>query len=162
MLVRDLETGHEREIFRADAQVNGLALSPDGHQLAFFASRTGSTTAGVIKIISNTGEPVREIDLNNKQFPGFNIAWTHDGRYLVFGTNGESHKIELWRVPVEGGPLHKVGISLENLASLQMNPDGQRIAFSAGEFKSEVWVLEHFLTSEPNTVVGRRLSHRRP
>jgi Tol biopolymer transport system component len=165
VLVHDLETGQEREIFRADAQVMGLALSSDGRQLAFFPTYSGSAGARVIKIISSSGEPVREIALNNIPLAaGFaTLAWTPDGRYLVFGTSPTlNQKSEVWRVPVEGGSFQNVGISMDLLADLRMNPDGKRIAFTAGEFKSEVWVLEHFLTPEPNGVAKRRLSHRKP
>jgi len=166
VLVRDLETGQEKEIFRTDVldtAIYGLRLSSDGRQLAFFFTSPGSDTTGVLKIISSAGEPIREIGLNDKQFPSTTatLAWRPDGRYLVFGTSAEGQKIELWSVPVAGGPFRKVGISMPGLTNLRISPDGQHIAFTAGEFKSEVWVLEHFLTQEPNTVVGRRLTHRR-
>src|SRR5262245_39992842 len=52
VLVHDLETGQEKEIFKADAQVMSLALSSDGRQLAFFPTYPASAGAGVIKIIS--------------------------------------------------------------------------------------------------------------
>ena len=169
VLVRDLETNQEREIFKADADVldvNGLALSPDGRLLAFFPTYYGPLRTAVIKIISSTGEPVREIETNQTAFPGYaTVAWTPDGRHLVFAIsrNSNTEKFEFWCVPVEGGPLKKVGISMiGGLDDLKMSPDGQRIAFTAGTYKSEVWVLEHFLTSEANAVAKRRLSHRRP
>ena len=167
VLVRDLETGQEKEIFTPDGPdtaIYGLTLSSDGRQLAFFLTSPGSATTGVLKIINSAGQPVREIGLNNKQFPSntATIAWTPDGRYLVFGATAEGHKIELWRVPVSGGPFQKVGISADTLRDLRVSPGGERVAFTAGEFKSEVWVLEHFLTSESNAVAKRRLSHRRP
>jgi len=166
VLVHDLETGQEREIFKADAMVRGLALSSDGRQLAFFPTYPGTERARVIKIISSRGEPVREIGLDNVPLvEAFStIAWTPDGRYLVAGTPATTlnQKSDVWRVPVEGGPFQKVGISMDGLDELRMNPDGKRIAFTAGEFKSEVWVLEHFLTPEPNGVARQRLSHRKP
>src|SRR5262249_9554139 len=166
VLVHDLENGQEREIFNAEAMVRGLALSSDGRQLVFFPTYPGTERARVIKIISISGETVREIGLDNVPLvEAFStIAWTPDGHYLVVGTPATTlnQKSEVWRVPVEGGPFQKVGISMDGLDELRMNPDGKRIAFTAGEFKSEVWVLEHFLTSEPNTVAKRRLGHRGP
>ena len=166
VFVHDIETGQEREIFRADAQLMGLALSSDGRQLAFFPTYPGSARAGVIKIISTNGEPMREIGLNNISLAaGFaSIAWTPDGHHLLLGTSANyvNGKSEFWRVPVDGGPFQNVGISMDGLADLRMNPDGQHIAFTAGEFKCEVWVLEHFLPPEPNSVAKRRLSHRQP
>jgi len=168
IFVRELATGQEKEIFRTDAPatlVNSLALSADGRELAFFFMYPDGLATTVIKIIKNTGEPVRDISLEKKEFPAGAgvITWTPDGRHLVFATavNAEKPKTELWRVPVEGGQLQRVGISMEGLVGLRMHPDGQRIAFSAGEFKSEVWALEHFLPPESNTTAKRRLAQRK-
>jgi Tol biopolymer transport system component len=167
VFVRNLDTGQEREIFRTDAGitiVNNLAVSADGREIAFFVLNPGP----VIKIIKSTGEPTREISLDPKEAPlgtlGIGpIAWTPDGRHLVYATaNTQNAKTELWRVPVEGGQPQKVGISMESLAGLSMHPDGKRIAFSAGQLKSEVWAFEHLLPPEPKIMAKRRqLAHRK-
>ncbi|MGE5357420.1 MAG: TolB family protein, partial [Bacteroidales bacterium] len=55
---------------------------------------------------------------------------------------------ELWVVPAAGGEARKVAIHLPQLYKLNqltVNPDGRRIAFTAGQDKSEIWVLDNFL-----------------
>jgi hypothetical protein len=90
-----------------------------------------------------------------------------DGRYILFGTRkrspdhpdepvrvpapaggGERRKlyepVELWRIPAEGGEPQKL-LAIDEPRNLSIHPDGQRIAFAAGEEASEVWVMENFL-----------------
>ncbi len=40
---------------------------------------------------------------------------------------------------------------MDLLINLRFHPDGQRIAFSAGEGKGEVWVMEGFLPDGEGT-----------
>jgi hypothetical protein len=39
---------------------------------------------------------------------------------------------------------------MEGLRCLRVHPDGQRIAFGAGQIQHEAWVLEHFLPPAEN------------
>jgi Tol biopolymer transport system component len=62
------------------------------------------------------------------------------------GTSLQDHKYDLWRVPAEGGTPQKVGLAIGPPWIVRVHPDGQRIAFIAGEpMRSEVWVMENFL-----------------
>ncbi len=82
------------------------------------------------------------------------LAWTPDGRYLLFGkarSGDEDQTVELWRIPVEGGEPRNLGLAMPNLRDLRIHPDGQRIAFTAGKFDAEVWVMEDFLPEHEGT-----------
>lgn len=52
-----------------------LRWSPEGQRLAV-------TTAAGVRIVSGSGEPIREISLGNTD-RGYNLRWSPDGRYLA-------------------------------------------------------------------------------
>jgi Tol biopolymer transport system component len=80
------------------------------------------------------------------------LAWTPDGRYILFGKGKCStdqplyadEPLELWRVPAEGGEPQKL-LAMDGLRHISIHPDGQRIVFTGGKAVSEVWVMENFL-----------------
>jgi hypothetical protein len=59
----------------------------------------------------------------------------------------ERRRFELWQIPAEGGEPQNLGLVMEGLEpyGLSVHPDGERIAFTAGTEREEVWVLKDFL-----------------
>ena len=51
-------------------------------------------------------------------------------------------------MPASGGQARKLDLGLDKLRQLRIHPDGHRIAFQAGEFSAELWVMENFLPVE--------------
>ena len=155
--VRDLETGRETEIYRpaapsAGANVttpNNLALSPDGQWFAFGLG--GYTNSDVLMVMPAVGgEPRELLRLPRGEGALTGFEWAGDGKHLLFTKvegGGPAPRLtpELWRISVEGGEPQKVGLATQNGGRLAIHPDGRQIAFTAGEAKEEVWVLENFL-----------------
>jgi len=114
------------------------AVSPDGKRLAFSAT-------GALHVLSVADGVLREV---TKAKNVGSIAWTPDGRYLLYATatRGEE-KNQLWRVEVAGGEPQKLEIAMPYLGSVRVHPDGRRIAFyaQARPERNEVWVMENFL-----------------
>jgi Tol biopolymer transport system component len=147
---RDLTTNEEKELFRAAVGqpgvtvggILGLALSPDAKHLAF-----QDYDAGMLKVLSVAGGQPRELaKLEGKA----HIAWTPDGRHLIYGARGIITKgpARLWRIPAGGGEPQKLDVEMPYLDHVRFHPDGRRITFTArakGKIKSEVWVMENFL-----------------
>jgi Tol biopolymer transport system component len=156
---RNLETGEDKEIYRATppterpAFTESIALSPDSQRLAFLLRQS-------LFVVPATGGEARE--LLKLQEPeafepdGGNVAWTPDGRYLLFvkrsalpvgqwATRGKQP--ELWRIPADGGEPQKLGqLAAGAVSGLRVHPDGQRIAFGVQHWdKGEIWVMENFL-----------------
>jgi Tol biopolymer transport system component len=152
VLIRNLETGDQRELAHvsAPAGISGIALSPDGRQVAFTTQSEPSETSA-LEVVSTAGGEAREL-LRLKapeEFKVFDtLAWTHDGSQIVFGkasTNFKQQKVQLWEVNARNGKLRKLGLSMDGISSLCISPDGHRIAFDAGGIYEEVWVMENFL-----------------
>ena len=73
--------------------------------------------------------------------------WSPDGKNIYFVEILESMKTNLWRVPSKGGNPEKVWGSENRVDIFDIHPDGNQIAFSIRERKTEVRVIEN-LTSE--------------
>ena len=51
----------------------------------------------------------------------------------------------LWSIPAVGGEPRNLGLARNRLRYLRCHPDGRQLAFTAGEFKVELWAMENFL-----------------
>jgi len=134
LFVRDLATGAERLLLSA---VYRYSLSPDGRRLAYSCFDEQSE---FIRVIPAPGGPSREVFRQPRIGRIYSLAWTPDGRHLLFARKGE-----LWRAPSRGGQPLSLGLRMEALRELSVHPDGTRIAFTAGTAKGELWKLENFL-----------------
>lgn len=157
LVVRELETGREKDLYRAvePSFVSHFALSPDGRRLVFHAGdRATAGVLDVLKVMPAEGGEARVL-MRAPVPKGRNIAretglaWTPDGAYVLFGRwrglGPGDRTVELWRVPATGGAPEKLGLAMWEIVGLNLHPDGQRLAFTGGQLKQEVWVLENFL-----------------
>jgi Tol biopolymer transport system component len=136
-------------------------LSPDGRHLAFVAvdRSTGSRSLSVLPTAG--GQPRELLSLKKSETistfgPSAPLAWTADGRYLLFVKSREADdsqvsKTGLWSIRAEGGQPEKLLEVPMRVSSLCVHPDGRRIAFEGrvGQQKAEVWVMENFLPAVP-------------
>lgn len=156
IVVRDLVTGQERELFGVAEPSNyraGVALSRDGRHVAF-AVREADSQSNVLKVVPAQGGEAREVLRGVEMpFPG-SVAWTPDGLSLVFTGKPDPRgsKTELWRVPVQGGEPRKLDLVADNIRDLRVHPDGRHIAYTAGKDRQEVWALSNFLPAAETMV----------
>ncbi len=142
---RKLDSGEERILHRAAPfwRHNNLALSPDGRLLAFGLSDGSRTEAKLLMLMPAAGgEPRELLRLKKAEMSGF--AFTRDGRHLLFSRAGQPAP-QLWRIPVDGGPPRKLDLATNLNARISVHPDGRQIAYTAGETRLEVWVMDNFL-----------------
>ena len=77
------------------------------------------------------------------------LAWTPDGRSIIFAKNDGSGS-SLWRISADGGDPQNLGITTTNpVSGICVHPDGKRLAFSTSvafdNWETELWVMENFL-----------------
>ncbi len=150
--MKDLQTGREKELYRAasPAYVGGIAISPDGRQLALSATQP-ATRSDILKVMPTAGgEPRELLKVRDPEYLGSGVggrlAWTPDGRAILFVKGSpQKHTDELWQIPAEGGEPQELGLGMNVLNNIRFHPDGRRIAFSAGYNEAEVWAMENFL-----------------
>jgi Tol biopolymer transport system component len=106
-------------------------LSPDGRVIAFW--RGNSTTASLSVGPTSGGERrplVSELHNSDNE-----IAWNHDGKYVLFAKlvrlkETDPWSGEVWRVSVDGGAAEPLGIHTGLIKHLSARPDGREVAIS--------------------------------
>ena len=151
LLLRELATRRETvvaQIEEKNTRFVDLALSADGRRLAVSIWDDGRKLTR-LAVLPPAGGAMTELLREEGVEPIRRLAWTPDSRQLLFAkrTNAppQQRRTELWRISAEGGAPRSLGVSMREIDRLAVHPDGRRIAFSASEYKGEVWVMENFL-----------------
>jgi len=157
IMMYELETAHKKEIYHDNFQPgyivgrnpfypHDLATSPDGQFLAFNA-RDKETLEYILKIIPTSGGEPYEVLRWKKGKIITTADWTPDGKELLFAESKfqRGYKFEFWRISVEGGEPQKLGLSRDRVYMLSIHPDGQQIAFRAGQRIKEIYAMDNFL-----------------
>jgi len=149
IMIRDVSTGREQELHRSNlpARVGSLVLSRDGRQVAFSANDP-ATKSLIIKAVSTTDGALRELIRTEPPAMVVPLAWINDDRTLLYGKWTYRSPMDVWMVSTDGGEPQKTQLSMDGIRNLRIHPDGERIAFTAGQYKFEVWVMENFLPKE--------------
>ncbi|MDP2914937.1 MAG: tetratricopeptide repeat protein [Candidatus Aminicenantes bacterium] len=144
IVVRDLQTGQEKVITKPSPTPTGMALSPDGQQVAVTTADEASGRHTVI-VVPVAGGAAREIYGVDKPRAIVRLpSWTPDGRQILCAITLQD-KREYFLLPADGGEPQKLASPMNGITDFSFHPDGQRLAFSAGRSQSEVWVMENFL-----------------
>jgi Tol biopolymer transport system component len=101
-------------------------ISPDGSTVAF---NRGGAAGGIYLVPIAGGEPTR---LTHEQVLFCErLAWTADGRELVFTSSGGAPESSssLWRVSASGGTPERVSVGGENAANPAISRQGNRLAY---------------------------------
>jgi Tol biopolymer transport system component len=154
---RNLQSGEEKELYSVSPPTHAIlsmGLSPDGQQLALVVGDATKPQAVALKIIPAGGGEARDVCQITAVFSGNSrLVWTPDGQRILFVRRQDvatpakpaDQTFELWQVSATGGEPQRLGLPMERLRDLSLHPEGRRLAFSAGQNKPEVWVMENFL-----------------
>jgi Tol biopolymer transport system component len=144
ILVRDLESGTERELYSRQPQTAGafwsLALSPNGATIAFAQGKD------ILLLPTDSGQARTLPNIQASQ-PG-SIAWSADSRSLYVATplpgdpgpGTPTH--EIVRVAVSDGRVEKMGITGDGLVRLSLDQRGRWMAYVSGRSHGEIWKME--------------------
>jgi Tol biopolymer transport system component len=142
----DLKSKEKKEIYRSAKQINRIDISPDGRSLAFLEYADNA-----LKVMPTEGGSPRVVHKFNKDWSR-SVAWSPDGKYLLYARvpegEDETGRVELWRIPSEGGEPEKLPLVAKGMENVRIHPDGKRIAFNTVERKTETWVMENFLPAD--------------
>ncbi len=153
LLIRDIESGIEKELYRAPTWAERFLISrsADGGWLAIMNVKGMEEKRRTLRIISADGKEVRDLTTFEDTYNGPAwTTWTPDGKYVLFPRHDpeEKGKSQLWRIPVQGGDTEKLDIDMWDFNMLTVHPDGTRLAFSSNGpslKEPELWVMENFL-----------------
>src|SRR6266571_8445883 len=117
--------------------MGNIALSPDGRRVAFVMHSSDKTkndrqSAIYLLHLDEQGHAVDEArqltsGVKNDSYP----AWAPDSRRLLFISDREEEKNQLWLINTDGGEARKLTSMLNGVSEAAWSPDGQWIAFTA-------------------------------
>ena len=158
-----LDTGEHRKLVRntlAHDQYTTPAVSPDGGTLAMVSRSAGSRTGIVLASLSPDmkiiGEPR---DLNVKLQFTDNLAWTPDGKELIFSAGPHGYTT-LWRISAGGGdPKQLVIAGTGDQATLAPDPAGHgaRLVYRHQDRDTNIWhfqMADGKITNKPARVIA--------
>ena len=149
ILTWETEKGIDRELLQAQCGLSWTtaSISPDGTRLAMVSREVQRA----IIILPTSGNGASEVLYRFEQEGGYTtwLAWTPDGRSIIFTKKTDGPGCGLWRISAEGGDPQDLGITTSGyISGMCVHPDGKRLAFSTAvpEVKgNELWVMENFL-----------------
>jgi Tol biopolymer transport system component len=142
----DFETKKKKKIHQTSHSYANLSLSPDGKWLAFI----GRELKRELKIIpAEGGVPHVLCRFNQKGGAPIALSWSPDSQYILFFKKSDVLGQKAFcRMPLNGGELLEVGLSMLDPDEPQIHPNGREIVFSSEGFSlpyPEYWVMENFL-----------------
>ena len=151
LIVRDTATGTERSVIGPGADLSGYALSPDGRTVAYVDR--DQRVASVVTADGGLPRELFRVNTPERLITGqVGMQWTPDQRYLVLGRVVSENSYGWVGIPMDGGRVVDIALpsgtarpTASQLGTLSIHPDGQRIAYNAGEAKYETWILENFI-----------------
>ncbi len=114
------------------------AISPNGQMVAFIRVTSGGV--GDIYLVPFAGGEVRRLTSVEAWLE--RIAWTPDGRDLVYSSGGGLTDGTLWRVSASGGTPERLPVPDSNAASPAIASRGTRLAYAHRSFDANVWRLD--------------------
>jgi dipeptidyl aminopeptidase/acylaminoacyl peptidase len=118
-------------------EIGAIALSPDGRRVAFVMSSTDKEknerrSAIYLLHLDEQGHAVGEPrQLTGGTKADTNPVWAPDSQRLLFVSNREGDKRQLWLIETDGGEARKLTSMLHGVSEAAWSPDGQWIAFTA-------------------------------
>ena len=90
IMLRDLKTGKERELFRIPRLERiSYAVSPDRRWLSLGLSGEKERSLKVLPILGGEPREIWDFGQAKRGMPGFSHTWTPDGRFILFAGTGE-------------------------------------------------------------------------
>jgi hypothetical protein len=154
---RDMSSGRETELYRDPGLATWpLALSPEGDEIVFAVNDSTDAArphprlvynAGRLMIVPSRGGMVRELASLSGPGTVSNVAWTPDGRYVLFLQRRGDAGAALWRVSRAGGDAERVWETDQKLIWFGLLPDGSQAVYATPEIDFEVWVMENLVAA---------------
>jgi eukaryotic-like serine/threonine-protein kinase len=142
--VVDLARGHWTRL-----AADGIAplWSHDGRRLAY-TSRAGHD----IYVRQASDEAGAQPLLRDQTVKVLN-EWSRDGRHIVYAQHGAATKLDLWLLPIGGGPARPLLQTSFNEAQARLSPDGRWIAYVSDESGTpDVYVRRYPEMDDPHLI----------
>ncbi len=149
--IHDLSTGERHQILTGE-EFGRLTPSPDGSRFAVIVQDEFDQYMFTRDLENGQQPELWRMRSEDGYMPPSVAAWTPDRKTILHWRRKMPRPavVELWAVPADGGEARRTELWVEDLTrpveTLSLHPDGERITFSAGNPKHEIWKLSNFLT----------------
>jgi Tol biopolymer transport system component/DNA-binding winged helix-turn-helix (wHTH) protein len=136
-----VDNGEKRKVTTPAAGAAGdsyPAFSPNGKTLAFLRSSSRATTD--LYLLSLEDGAPRRLTFDNTSILG--LAWTSDGREIVFSSRRGGSIYSLWRIPVAGGTPERLPTIGQNVVSPAISRQGNHLVYTETVDDQNIWRLE--------------------
>lgn len=168
---RDLLSGNEQIVHASPDKLQiwwPFELSPDGQRMAIVVSDEFQAKDFVValKVRAVNGSETKELVRMAPRENVISLAWTPDGKRLVYTKKRPGKENEVWVAAVDSGQSVQLQSSLPRLRDVAVHPDGRQLAFLAGSSGGQdLWVMEGLMPkpiARDNGTVMRRVSTNAP
>ena len=122
-------------------------FSPDGQTLAFERTSNDGYSADIYLQPLTGGEP-RRLTFDNVNPRG--LAWTADGREIVFSSKRAGPEKSLWRISASGGAAERLALGGDNALYPSISTQGQRLAYVTMKGSEDVNIYRIALIGSSN------------
>jgi Tol biopolymer transport system component len=136
----DASDGKKRELTLPPERIIGdmsPAFSPDGQSVAFI--RALASGVNDVYVAPAAGGEVRRVTYDNRYVVA--LAWTRDGRSLVFSSERRG-ATTLWRVPAAGGTPERLPQIPDYSSDPAFSPDGKRMLYTQFFRDGNIWRVD--------------------
>ncbi|HSG91209.1 MAG TPA: hypothetical protein VLA56_18470, partial [Pseudomonadales bacterium] len=166
-----VSSGAERDLYVAPEGVQlglgysrfepNLRLTRDGQSVIFTLGQSPSITPMWVASVPVAGGPARLLtdSASHRSFTNIRLVGLDaEGTHAIFTTrlSGKTpdafEDISAWTVPLAGGAAKQIAHPSRTVAgaatecpypcSLSLSPDGRKVAFTSGESRQELWVMD--------------------
>jgi Tol biopolymer transport system component len=123
------------------------AISPDGRTVAF----NRISVAGGIYVVPLAGGEPKRVTLE-QDWRVERLAWTPDGRELVFSSSGGATESSgnLWKVSASGGTPERLTVGGDDAANPAISIRGNRLAYEQRRQDANIWQIEVPTSIQPS------------
>jgi Tol biopolymer transport system component len=146
--------GEQRELYKTDHTLNGLALSPDGRTLATIRQSSVWNTRGdqdyELVLIPSAGGASRIATTFRADRVNVARSFTPDGKRVLIvrsSTAGNSPN-DVAAIDLATGKVEPVDLRRNRLNALTLDNSGKQLLFTAGTRSIEIWIAENILSTK--------------
>jgi Tol biopolymer transport system component len=107
----------------AENTITHAALSPDAHHIAYTSFQTGNAEIWTMNVDGSNAA-----QLTNTASSEYWPAWTHDGQWITYCSEGERGYPQIWSIPSAGG--ERVQLTKNGGVRGDWSPVGNRFVYS--------------------------------
>jgi Tol biopolymer transport system component len=139
----DVATGTKQEVLRHPAEeLRIYSLSSDGSQIVYNWRKDAQDQLYLIPAAGGESKRIYELPKSEWRRAWGGLAWSADGRSVLYHGIPDTGRDELIRIPIDGSapePILTTGI----IRRIAVHPDGRHITFEARTNSAEVSVMEN-------------------